>query len=75
MTLSRNTLSLALLAAMFAPLAHAEVPIDVIGNSEVSFEGLVQVDSYKFDVDTIDYGADSASDQDGNCLLYTSRCG
>lgn len=73
MTLSRNTLSLALLGAMFAPLAHAEVPIDVIGNSEVSFEGLVQVDSYKFDVDTIDYGADTASDQDGKERLQELR--
>ena len=56
-----------------APLAHAEVPIDVIGNSEVSFEGLVQVDSYRFDVDTIDYGADTASDQDGKERLQELR--
>ncbi|MGY3264562.1 OprO/OprP family phosphate-selective porin [Lysobacter sp. HA35] len=45
MKLSRNTLALALLAALAAPAAHAEVAIDVIHDSEVSFEGLVQADA------------------------------
>jgi len=66
MKLSRSTLSVALLAALVAPAAHAEVALDVIGGSEVSFEGLVQVDSYEFDVDNVDYGADSSSDVDGS---------
>ena len=44
MNLSRRTLTVALLAALAAPAANAEVPIDVIAGSEVSFEGLVQAD-------------------------------
>ncbi|HJW47111.1 MAG TPA: OprO/OprP family phosphate-selective porin [Lysobacter sp.] len=60
MKVSLNTLSIALLAALVAPAAHAEVALDVIGGSEVSFEGLVQADYNSFDVDTIDYGADAA---------------
>src|SRR5687767_3024620 len=73
MKLSRSTLSLALLAAIAAPAAHAEIAIDVIGGSEVSFEGLVQADFYKFDSDTIDYGADSSSDLDGDDYLQELR--
>lgn len=73
MKLSRSTLTLALLAAVAAPAAQAEIPIDVIGGSEVSFEGLVQADFYKFDTDTIDYGADSASDLDGKDYLNELR--
>jgi len=73
MKLSRSTLSVALLAALAAPAAHAEVALDVIGGSEVSFEGLVQVDFYDFNVDNIDYGADSASDRDGQEYLQEMR--
>jgi phosphate-selective porin OprO/OprP len=73
MKLSRSTLSLALLAALVAPAAHAEITIDVIGGSEVSFEGLVQADFYKFDSDTIDYGADSSTDLDGKDYLQELR--
>ena len=73
MKLSRNTLSIALLAALVAPAAQAEVALDVIGGSEVSFEGLVQADFYSFDVDTIDYGADSSSDLDGDEYLQELR--
>jgi phosphate-selective porin OprO/OprP len=73
MKLSRRTLSVALLAALAAPAAHAEVALDVIGGSEVSFEGLVQVDFYDFDVDNIDYGADSATDLDGDGYLQELR--
>jgi phosphate-selective porin OprO/OprP len=73
MKLSRSTLSVALLAALVAPAAHAEVALDVIGGSEVSFEGLVQVDFYEFDVDNIDYGADSSSDVDGDERLQELR--
>ena len=73
MKLSRSTLSVALLAALVAPAAHAEVALDVIGGSEVSFEGLVQADFYDFSVDTIDYGADSASDLDGDEYLQELR--
>ena len=73
MKLSRNTLSVALLAALIAPAAHAEVTLDVIGGSEVAFEGLVQADFYSFDSDTIDYGADSATDVDGEEYLQELR--
>lgn len=73
MKLTRCTLAAALLAAIAAPAAHAEIAIDVIGGSEVSFEGLVQADFYKFDTDTIDYGADSASDLDGKDYLQELR--
>lgn len=73
MKFTRCTLAAALLAAIAAPAAHAEIAIDVIGGSEVSFEGLVQADFYKFDTDTIDYGADSASDLDGKDYLQELR--
>ena len=73
MQLSRRTLTVALLAAFAAPAAHAEITLDVIGGSEVSFEGLVQADFYKFDSDTIDYGADSSSDLDGDDYLNELR--
>jgi phosphate-selective porin OprO and OprP len=73
MKLSRSTLSVALLAALIAPAAHAEVALDVIGGSEVSFEGLVQADFYSFDTDTIDYGADSSTDLDGEDYLQELR--
>jgi phosphate-selective porin OprO/OprP len=73
MKLSRSTLSVALLAALVAPAAHAEVALDVIGGSEVSFEGLVQADFYDFSVDNIDYGADSATDLDGDEYLQELR--
>ena len=73
MKLSRSTLSVALLAALVAPAAHAEVALDVIGGSEVAFEGLVQADFYSFDVDTIDYGADSSSDLDGEEYMQELR--
>lgn len=54
MKLSRNTLALGLLAAIAAPAAHAEIAIDVIGGSEVSFEGLFQADGYRFNPDFAD---------------------
>jgi len=73
MKLTRSTLTLALLAAAAAPAAQAEIPIDVIAGSEVSFEGLVQADFYKFDTDTIDYGADSSTDLDGKDYLQELR--
>src|SRR5688572_19883639 len=79
MKLSRNTLSIALLAALVAPAAHAEVALDVIGGSEISFEGLVQADYNDFSTDTIDYGADAAppcstsTDCDGSDSLQELR--
>lgn len=66
MKLTPSTLSLALLAALAAPAAHAEIAIDVIGNSEVSFEGLVQVDGNWFDNDVVDLNAGSGTGNAGN---------
>lgn len=51
MKISRRILPVAMLAALVAPAAHAEVPIDVIAGSEVSFEGLVQADYNWFNDD------------------------
>ncbi len=55
---SRNTLAVALLAALAAPAAHAEVAIDVIHDSEVSFEGLIQADYNWFDSDVANLNGD-----------------
>src|SRR5690606_6451965 len=44
----------AVATALFAPAAHAEVAIDVIGGSEITFEGLVQADGNWFDNDKAD---------------------
>ncbi|MCI4566791.1 porin [Lysobacter sp. CFH 32150] len=60
MKLSRRTLSLALLAALAAPAAHAEIALDVIADSEVSFEGLFQADAYWYDNDIMNLDADGA---------------
>jgi phosphate-selective porin OprO/OprP len=73
MKLHRTPLAFALLAIMAAPAAQAEITLDVIGGSEVSFEGLLQSDFYWFNTDTIDYGADSASDLDGDEYLNELR--
>ena len=66
MKLSRSTLSLALLAALAAPAAHAEIAIDVIGGSEVSFEGLVQADYDYFDNDFTNYNGDLPDGDDSD---------
>jgi phosphate-selective porin OprO/OprP len=49
----KNALTLALLGAVSSP-AYAEITIDVIGGSEVSFEGLVQTDGNWFNNDITD---------------------
>ena len=68
MKLVPKLLAAAILAGL-SSTAAAEITIDVIGGSEVSFEGLVQADFYRFDVDGIDYGADTA----GTCTT-SSDC-
>jgi phosphate-selective porin OprO/OprP len=60
MKLVPQLLAAAILAGL-STTASAEITIDVIGGSEVSFEGLVQADIYNLDVDNVDYGADSAA--------------
>ena len=66
MKLSRSTLTLALLGALAAPAAHAEIAIDNIADSEVSFEGLVQADYNWFnsDVANLNGAANDGADSD-----------
>lgn len=66
MKLPRSTLAIALLAALAAPAAHAEVAIDVIGGSEISFEGLVQADYNYFDEDTQPLNGDALDGDDAD---------
>ena len=61
MKASRKLLAAAVLAALSAP-AFAEVELDVIGGSEITFEGLVQADGYWYNDDLIHLaGATNAS--------------
>ena len=69
MKLSRSTLTLALLAAVAAPAAQAEIPIDVIGGSEVSLEGLIQADGNWFDNDVQDLNGVSNNGDDSEFEL------
>ena len=66
MKLSRSTLALALTAALVAPAAHAEIAIDVIHDSEVTFEGLVQVDADWFNSDFANLNGDALDGKDGD---------
>ena len=70
MKLQRNILGLALLGALFAPAAHAEIVIDNIAGSEVSFEGLIQGDMAWYDSDIANL---SASSSDGRKSDYNLR--
>ncbi len=70
MNLSRLTLTVALLAALAAPAANAEVPIDVIAGSEISFEGLVQADTNWFHSDFANL---NGSATDGNDVDFEMR--
>lgn len=74
MNLSRSTLSLALLAALFvAPAAHAEIALDVIADSEVSFEGLFQADGYWYDNDMLNLDADGPDGSDHDFEMRRSE--
>jgi len=73
MKIKRHTLALALLAAVAAPAAHAEVALDVIGGSEISFEGLVQADYNYFDTDGFDYSSADLDGEDSNWDLRRSE--
>lgn len=67
MKLVPHLLTVAVLAALSAP-AYAEMEIDVIGGSEVSFEGLVQADYNGFsdDVAVLNGSALDGLDSDSN---------
>ncbi|MGO0999754.1 OprO/OprP family phosphate-selective porin [Lysobacter sp. CA196] len=66
MKLSRNTLAVALFAALAAPAAHAEIALDVIGDSEVTFEGLLQADYNDFNSDVLNLNADLPDGKDND---------
>lgn len=59
MKLSPRTLSVALLAALAAPVAQAEVALDVIADSEITFEGLIQADFNDFNSDVANLNGDA----------------
>ena len=63
MNSARKLLATAVLAALSAP-AFAGVTIDVIGGSEISFEGLVQADGNWFDNDVVDLNGAGLSNGD-----------
>jgi phosphate-selective porin OprO/OprP len=71
MKLSCSTLTLALLAALAAPAAHAEIAIDSIADSEVSFEGLIQADGNWFSNDVVDLNGTTGND--GNDTEFEMR--
>ncbi|WP_449466150.1 OprO/OprP family phosphate-selective porin [Stenotrophomonas humi] len=69
MKLHRQLLTAAVAAALFAPAAHAEVAIDVIGGSEITFEGLVQADGNWFDNDKVDLNGAGKNGKDSEFEL------
>ena len=73
-----HNLPLALLAvlAMGTPaLASAEVPIDVIAGSDISFEGLLQTDGYWYDSDVLSLDADAGDGHDTDFGLRRAEIG
>lgn len=58
MQIRLTPLATALLLAGAVPLAHAEIALDVIGGTEISFEGLVQTDYNHFGSDVADLNGD-----------------
>lgn len=70
MKLQRNILGLALFGMIAAPAAHAEIVIDNIAGSEVSFEGLVQADGNWFNSDLANLNGDA---QDGGDTDFELR--
>ena len=66
---ARKLLPAALLAALAAPAAHAQVAIDVIGGSEISLEGLVQADGNWFDNDVQDLNGSGINGKDSEFEL------
>jgi Phosphate-selective porin len=69
MKLSRSLLPVAVATALAAPVAHAEVAIDVIGGSEITFEGLVQADGNWFHNDVADLNGVAKNGEDSEFEL------
>ena len=59
-----STLSLAVLSVLAMPTAHAEIAIDSIADSDISFEGLLQIDGYWYDSDFINLDSDNGDGLD-----------
>jgi phosphate-selective porin OprO/OprP len=73
MNLTLKLLAAAVLAALSAP-AFAEVELDVIGGSEITFEGLVQADGYWYDDDVLALaGTSFANQNDGSDADFGMR--
>lgn len=73
MNLARKLLAAAVLAALSTP-AMAEITIDVIGGSEVSFEGLLQTDGNWFNNDITDLnGPGTGTGSDGSNSEFELR--
>ena len=72
---SSSILSIALLGALAMPAAHAEIAIDTIAGSDVSFEGLLQTDAYWYDSDFIDLDADAGDSLDADFGLRRAEFG
>lgn len=65
MIFQRSLLAIALFGALAAaPAAHAEIAIDSIAASEITFEGLVQADFNWFDSDVANLNGDAADGKD-----------
>ena len=71
MKLAHKALALAVLAAL-SSTASAEIAIDVIGGSEITFEGLLQADSnwYDSDVKLLNSSATDGKDSDQDRAMH-----
>jgi phosphate-selective porin OprO/OprP len=67
-----HLLTVAVLAALSAP-AHAELAFDVIGGSEVSFEGLIQADYNKFNNDVASLNGSALDGTDSDSQIRRSE--
>lgn len=66
MTFQLHRLTLALLLAGAAPLAHAGIVLDEIAGSQISFGGLVQADGNWYDSDVADLDSDAGDGDDSD---------
>lgn len=72
MKLLPNLLAAAVLAAI-STTAHAEIAFDVIGGSEVSFEGLIQADYNGFNSDVADLNGSVGDGADSDAQIRRSE--
>jgi len=72
MKLLPNLLAVAILAAISAP-ASAEIAFDVIGGSEVSFEGLIQADYNGFNSDVANLNGSAFDGSDSDAQIRRSE--